>query len=258
VRREGGVIVYIPQEKNIVLIANALVKQTSLVGVRHILNEPLEVSMDLNLIKNLLVEIGDRKILDWFFRNEYQPTTKQLDEVKKWNNKIVQIDERGLFTRLLLVELDDYSKRVMGKFHSPEMFDEITGLVNFLFKISTKRYGQDVPLDYISQNIKIGVILVGKTSKILREGVEPYLIAFAYKLQKQLSSIYAIQFNKDILGVTSPENYEDFVETTERLNEQIKKHFQIRKDFELSYTCTDLQGNKRKAKITHYIPEYVP
>ena len=29
--------------------------------------------MDLNLIRNLLKEVGDRRVLDWFLRNEYQP-----------------------------------------------------------------------------------------------------------------------------------------------------------------------------------------
>ena len=119
------------QEKNIVLLANALVKRTSLTGIRHILNEPLELSMDLNLIRNLLKEVGDRRVLDWFLRNEYQPNVDKSEEMKEWNGKIVEIDERGLFTRLLLVELDEYSKRVMGKPASSEMFDEIAGLVDF-------------------------------------------------------------------------------------------------------------------------------
>jgi hypothetical protein len=81
------------EEKNIVLVADTLVKQTSLVGIRHILNGPLEVSMDLNLIKNLLTEIGDRRVLDWFFRKEYQPNIDKMDEIKEWNSKIVEIDE---------------------------------------------------------------------------------------------------------------------------------------------------------------------
>ena len=56
------------QEKSIVLLANPLVKQTSLVGIRYILEEPLEISIDLNLVKNLLSEIGDKRILDWYLR----------------------------------------------------------------------------------------------------------------------------------------------------------------------------------------------
>ena len=171
------------EEKNIVLLSDALVKKTSLAGIRHIINEPLELSMDLNLVKNLLKEIGDRRVLDWFFRNEYQPVLNQSEARREWNGKIVEIDERGLFTRLLLVELDKYSKRIMGKPSSPNMFNEISRLIEFLYKIATKGYGQDVPLECISRNIKIGVILVGETSKLLREGIDPYLDAFTYSLR---------------------------------------------------------------------------
>lgn len=245
------------QEKNIVVLANALVKQTALIGIRHILKEPLELSMDLNLIKNLFKEIGNRRLLDWFFRNEYLPAMDKSDEIREWNGKIVEIDERGLFTRLLLVELDNYSKKVMGKSARPEMFNEIAGLVGFLFKIAIKEYGQDVPLDYISQDIKIGMILVGETSKILYDGIYPYLKAFAYKMHQQLSSIYVIQFDKEFLGATDPETYEGFIEMTKKLDKKIEESFRIQKDFEIKYTCADSFGNKRKARISHYIPEYI-
>lgn len=243
------------QEKNITLIANALVKQTSLIGIRHILKEPAELSMDLNLIKNLLKEIGDRRILDWFFRNEYQPTLEKSKEIKEWNKGIVEIDERGLFTRLLLVELESFSKRISGR-TSPEFFGEIVGLVQFLYKIATKGYAHDAPLEYTSRNIKIGVLLVGKTSKILHDGIEPYLKAFTYKIQQQLTSIYVIQFDKELLGARDPKAYEEFVKLTENLTREIEKRFQIQKDFELKYTCFDFTGRKRQAKISRYIPYY--
>lgn len=244
------------EEKNIVLITDALVRKTSLVGIRHIINRPLELSMDMNLVKNLLIEIGDRRILDWYFRNEYQPTLDESDGVKEWNEKITAIDGRGLFTRLLLVELDNYSKQIIGKASSPNMLNEITGLIEFLYKIATKGYGQDVPLECISKNINIGIILVGETSKLLREGLDPYLDAFTYSLRQQLHSIYVLWLDKDLLGSTNPEIYQQFVELTKNLDRDIERNFEINKDFELKYVCTDSKGNKRNAKITRYTPRY--
>jgi len=244
------------EEKNIVLITSALVRRTSLAGIRHIMNRPLELSMDINLVKNLLIEIGDRRILDWYFRNEYQPALDESDEIKEWNEKITEIDERGLFTRLLLVELDNYSKQIIGKASSPNMLNEITGLIEFVFRIATKAYGQDAPLEYISRYIKIGVILVGETSKVLYD-LGLYLKAFAFKLRRQLASIYVITFDKELLGSTSPEIYEQFVERTKELDAEIEQRFQIEKEFEIKYVCTDLASNKRKAKISCYKPHYI-
>lgn len=244
------------QEKNIILLADALVKQTSLIGIRHLLKKPLEIALDLNLVKSLLTEIRDRGILDWFFRNEYRPTIEKSKDIKKWNSKIIEIDERGLFTRLLLVELESYSKKIFGKPSSLRMFDEIVSLVNFLFKIATKKFGQDVPLTFISSNIKVGVLLVGETSKILFDGIEPYLKAFTWHVKEQLTSIYIIQFDKELLGERDAVAYEEFINLTKRLDREIKEKFQIQKDFELKYRCTDSLDRVRKAKISRYIPKY--
>jgi hypothetical protein len=257
--RESEIIIRLDpaeaQEKNVVLITNALVKQTSLVGIRYILEKPFETSVDLNLVKKLLEEIGNKKILDWYLKNEYIPTVEGSSEVKKWNEKLVEIDEKGLFTRLLLVELDEYSKRVAGKLRCEEMFEEIAGLVDFLYKISTKAYGQEVPLDYITRNIKTGAILVGETSKVLLQA-ERYLIAFQHKVKQQFNSIYIMVWDKEFLGNIDKEVYERFTRLTENLDQNILKSFKVYKDFELKYICTDYKGNRRKAKIIRYIPEY--
>jgi len=244
------------EERNIVLLSDALVKRTALAGIRHIIGGPLELSMDLNLVKNLLKEIGDTRVLDWFFRNEYQPALGQSDAMREWNGKIVEIDERGLFTRLLLVELDRYSKETAGKPSSPDMFDEISGLIEFLYRLATKEYNQDVPLQLISRHMKIGIIPVGKTSKLLRDGIGPYLKAFAYHYRRQLHSIYVTVFDKDLLGETEPELYQEFVELTESLDRDIERSFRIDKDFSLQYGFTDARGKKRSATITRYTPQY--
>ena len=258
--KEGEIVVRLDpaksQERNVVLLADALVRQTSLVGIRHILREPLELSMDLNLIRSLLKEIGDRKMLDWFFREEYTPNINKSADIREWNEKIVEIDERGLFTRLLLVELEDYSKQVFGKAYSEEMFDEIAGLVGFLFRIATKSCSENVPLDYSSRNIKIGVILVGETSKILYDGIERYLKAFTIKLNQQVTAIYVIQWDKELLGAADPQAYAQFVRLTDKLRLELEEQFLVKKTFELKYICTDLSGNRRKARISRYIPEY--
>ncbi len=83
--KEGEIVVRLDpaqsEEKNIVVLTDALVKRTSLVGIRHLMKEPLELSMDLNLVKGLLKEIGDRRVLDWFFRNEYEPTVTKSEDI---------------------------------------------------------------------------------------------------------------------------------------------------------------------------------
>src|SRR5713226_607074 len=53
------------QEKNIALLASSIVKRTTLVGIRHSVEEPLQLAIDLNLIKCLLAGIRNKSALDY-------------------------------------------------------------------------------------------------------------------------------------------------------------------------------------------------
>src|SRR6266478_356242 len=113
--REGEFVVRLDpsreQEKNIALLASSIVKRTTLVGIRHSVEEPLQLAIDLNLIKCLLSQIRNKSALDYFFAQEYAPQLSQNAAAKVWNDQIAVLDERGMFTRILLVELDDFAKR---------------------------------------------------------------------------------------------------------------------------------------------------
>jgi len=241
------------QENNITSLAQAMVQRTALIGVRYILDKPLEDAMDLNLIKNLLSKIGNRTILDWYMKNEYMPQVDQRNDLRNWNSKIVEIDERGLFTRLLLVELDSYGKNLAGRPRTIETESEIKGLIEFVFKIANKRYGEVAPLSYRRRNIKIGVLLVGETSKVLWS-IEPYINAFAMSLNKEAKSIYVVSFSKEFLKEKDEESEKAFEEMRAYLHKRIEKDFKVQKDFELAYSCYDIRGRRRKAKCIRYIP----
>jgi len=257
VPKEGELVVKLDpaeaQEKNITSLAQALVQRTALIGIRYVLEKALEDAIDLNLIKSLLNKIGNRPIMDWYMRHEYMPQVDQSEDLKKWNSKIIEIDERGLFTRLLLVELESYGKNLSGRPKTIEMESEIKGLIEFIFKIATKRYGEDAPLDYRRRNIKIGVLLVGETSKML-SSIEPYIKAFIMHLNQEAKAIYVVSFSKEFLKEKDEESSKAFEEMRAYLHKRIEHDFKVQKDFELTYSCSDVAGRRRKAKCVRYIP----
>lgn len=257
VPKEGELVIKLDpaevQEKNIVSLAQALIRKTALIGIRYILEKPLEDAMDLNLIKSLLNKIGNRTILDWYMRYEYMPQVDQRKDLKNWNSKIVEIDERGLFTRLLLVELENYGKKIAGRPKTIEIESEIKGLIEFIFKIATKSYGENAPLDYRTRNIKIGVLLVGITSKILWS-IEPYIKAFVCHLNQQAEAIYIVSFSKEFLKKEDEESEKAFEEMRAYLHQTIERDFKVQKDFGLTYSCSDVTGRKRKVKCVRYLP----
>jgi hypothetical protein len=145
-------------------------------------------AIDLNLIKNILTAIKNQRSLEWFFSRNIAPPWRQTKIFLIGAKKINVIDEKGLFTRILLVELTDFAKRTMGMPPRPFMIGEIVDFIKFLHKIATKKRGEQVPLDFVRAYIRVGIMLVAETYKILEKGIGPYLYRMGEKLNKQFNT----------------------------------------------------------------------
>lgn len=240
------------QAENICRMATALVKRTTLSGIRHLVEKPLETAIDLNLVRELLKTTGNLQALDWFLDNEYSPVASTNDATINRNKQIVTIDERGLFTRLLLVELESFAREMVGRPPRPYMAGEIEGLVEFLYELCSKQLNQDVPLRYHRAFIQIGVIIVAKTAKLLR-GIEPYLEAMQINLEKESSSIYVLVSDKEWLGETNPQAHAKFEDQVAKLQREIGRQTVASKKGDYSYTCLDQFGNRRKNRCIRYV-----
>ncbi len=243
------------QERNIVTLATILTRRTTLTGVRHVTEPQLKEAIDLNVVKNLLRQLGNREVLDWFFEQEYRPAVDADDRVAHWNHRVVEIDEKGLLTRLLLVELEEFARRIYGLEPRPYMWGEIEGLIEFLYNIAAKQHGIDVRLEYLRGVIRIGVILVGKGDKILQQGIDPYVKAFHLHLKGECEAIYTLIFDKYLLRDRDQDRYQEFLEAVAEMDQTILDEAAVHKDFELSYRYSDASGQSRKATCVRYIPE---
>jgi hypothetical protein len=239
------------QPHNIALLALAMVRRTTLCGIRHSVEVPLQAAIDYNLARNLLHAVGNKPAIDWFLSKDYIPATSADSDTRRRNEQIVTIDERGLFTRLLLVELELFANKMHGKPPRPYMAGEIEGFVDFLFGICSKRVGQEVPLHYERAFIRVGVIIVAKTTKLLR-GLDPYVTAMHVHLERRMNAIYVLVFDKVWLGEINPLAHDQWQRRLREL-EQLLGQEPVRKDLDVAYTCTDQQGNRRDARFIRYV-----
>ena len=242
------------QERNIVLLAEAIVRRSSLAGIRHSVDNQLELALDLNLTRKLLAAVGNKAALDWFLSNDYRAVNDASSGAKEWSEKVLAIDERGLFTRMLLVELEDFARRIHGKPPRPYMAGEIEGLVNFLHKIATKQFGEKVPLSYSKAFIRVAVIMVAETKKLL-QSIGPYLCAMRRNVQDEMWSVYFIVFDKDWLGEVNRKGQKTFEDQVAALDREVTQTSVATKVFDLAYVCTDSAGNRRRARCIRYVIE---
>jgi hypothetical protein len=161
------------------------------------------------------------------------------------------MDERGLFTRLFLVELDLFSKEMHGREPKLYMTGEIEGLVEFIVNISKKQIGVEVPLTYSRAFIRLGVIIVAKTDKLL-ESIEPYIKVIDKEIKIKLNSIYVVVFDKKYLEGIDQGLYRDWEKQLDKLDNKIERLNKLNKDFDEKYICIDYFGKRRKARIIRY------
>ena len=230
-------------------MAVALVKHTSLQGIRHLVVEPLREAIDVSLTKKLLLNIRNNHALDEFFSSHY-PQPGESADFDDWNDKVTQIDERGLFERLMLVELEDFSTRVHGMTARPHMVGEVEDLVKWLHQLATKPEGVDVPLQMRRAYISVGIVLIAKMSTISEQGIGPYRTAIEYNLRKKLDTIYLIIWDRpSVGGRVLDERYrslcQDIVEET-NWTKNLKLHFKQ------EYNYITPHGEKRTGWIARY------
>jgi hypothetical protein len=257
--KEGEFIVRLDpsekQPKNISLLTCALVKRSTLLGIRHLIEKPLQAVLDLNLVRNLLKDLGKSEVLDWFMANEYVPMASGDSRTRLWNDQVTIIDERGLFTRLLLVELERFAKEVAGKPPRLYMTGEIEGLISFLYQICNRRYGERVPLDFLHALIRIRVIIFAQTAKALRD-LAPYIKAMEIGLRSEPTAIYVLAFDKEWLGEIDPEAYAAFEDQIKSLGSDLEKASVATKTHDLKYSCVDQDGHRRIARLIRFVPPH--
>lgn len=240
------------QERNIALLAMAIVRRTTLQGIRHLVERPLATAIDLNLVRTLLTKAGNRAALDWFLADSVTPALGSDPAIRDQHGRIARLDERGIFTHILLIELSDFAARVQGREPRPFMVGEVEGLVNFLYDIAACPPGAQVPLQYSRAFIKLGVILVAKPATLLRS-VEPYIHAMQINLERGIQSIYALVLDKEWLGETKPEDALRFIEQLKALEKGLAIETVATLDFDVSFECLDALGRSRRARCIRYV-----
>jgi hypothetical protein len=240
------------QEQNVVRLATAVVERTTLTGIRHLLDRALSGAIDLNLVRSILVAAKTKRILDWFFAHELAPAISADPALSTWHDQIRETDERGLFTRVLLVEMAEFARRVHGLAPRPFMAGELENLVGFVYRIATKPFGQDVPLSFITAYIKTGLILVADTDKILSQGVGPYLTAAEGHLQRGAETIYLVSWDKPSLAEHSTSANRVFERRIKELVANLGSTGGLRHEGSHTYLTVDSFGNQRTALCARF------
>jgi len=155
----------------------------------HIHNK-LSKAIDLMMTKKALYSfIEARSCLNHFVETILRPSTENDDELKSFCETVEIVDERGLFTRIMLRELLELGLKRSGVTENGETVYETTEFIKMLKTIAEKEKGVDVKTDFLSKNIRVAVVFVARP-EMIEFGTAPYTNRINELIKKSANTFY--------------------------------------------------------------------
>lgn len=188
------------KERNLVEAVLLYCSECLLPEVRQYIARPLMRAMDLTFTDELLDRRSAVRGRAYFTQEVVPRETEITPEINKYLDTLELLSQHGLFIRILLPELRDYPGRTHRRVARRSHLEQIESFMEFLKIIAEDRTSKIKRVWlHIGETIRLGIILVGITSKLQFEGTRPYIRRIAMHNADGARTIYLICYN---LGVS--------------------------------------------------------
>lgn len=176
--------------RNILKATNVYVRDAFLKHSKPYLHDSLRKALDLIVSKKILLQIktNQSNLISQFF----EENSIDSEEVFEKCEKIEEVDDNGLMTRILLRELNHFGDKLTGRLPKPEHKDESDKFLDFINQIATREFDDDTPLAFINDTLKVGVVLVARIETYVNYGLEPYLRRIKLGRANGIESFYLL------------------------------------------------------------------
>lgn len=161
------------QNENIVKASMAFISYAFLKKAKSHIAKYQRESMDLFACYDLLKE-EKSEILDQFVQDFMK---EKLDDKKiaGFFEKYSDIDDVGIFYPVLVQELTFLGEKVFAKKRDAQkIHQEVTELVNFLYRYANRKLREDNINDFSGEYCKFGIRIIGRSTVINRDGEKVY------------------------------------------------------------------------------------
>lgn len=194
--RQGKVIIRMRShenhDKNVVNAVTHYVKTGVLHTSKRYLPEKVKEAVNLALTKKILSEESENSTaLEYFGTQDLNPSLECDIELKKSFSIIQKMEEKGLFTRILLREIRLLGKKLYPSEASDVVLKETKRFFDFLEPFAChEKDGDIVDWNFIDKDIQVGIMYVAKREKLSTEGINPYMKRIRGKFNQGCKKIY--------------------------------------------------------------------
>lgn len=193
--REGKAIIKLKYDtdnsRNIIKATSIYVKDAFLINAKPYLSENFTKAIDLTVTKKILLNtnLKHKSTIIPQFINENKI---ESNEVFEKCEKIEEIDDNGLFTRVLLKELNGLGEQQFGRL--PKEIHKVEGdeFLDFVYNIVIRDYDDNTPLVYNKTIFKVGFLLVAKADTYVNYGLEAYYRRIRLGLANGIKNFYLL------------------------------------------------------------------
>lgn len=183
---------------NLVHAINDYVHNGLLADEKFYVDEKVMKSSCLVLTRKLLL-LSYEKGISYFFNEILAGETKEDNELKEKIDHLISLDENGLFTQVMLRELKEKGRRMLGKTTTNEFKRETNLFIDFLYDIAIRNAGENTKLQFTGRYYKTAILLVANYDNYLTYGTESYIKRFQQNVKEGIENIYLCARNNNKL-----------------------------------------------------------
>jgi len=166
-----------PEERSFVHAVCLFVSKSLLFKAKKYISAPQGEATDL-LVSLRLLEREKPATVSHFVDDYLHPATdkKRHPVTAEVFDDLVVVDGGRLFYSIFLQELNFLGNKVFGGRKDGVIIREVKELVGFLKKVADREVGDtDVDLDFFGEYCRFAMVIVGKSTKLVRENIKPYV-----------------------------------------------------------------------------------
>jgi hypothetical protein len=163
-----------PDDHNFIHGAYLFVSEMLLRKAKRYISPSQGEAVDLFVCSKIL-ESEKPAILSFFLDEYLHPKTdKKRSKTSLYVDDFAIMDKAGYFLPVFLHELNEIGNKVFGRTRNDLIIGEVDQLVRFMKKLSTRKVGEEIDLDFAGDYCSFRVMIVGKPLK-LSTSLEPYI-----------------------------------------------------------------------------------
>jgi len=178
------------RDRNMVTTILLYVSKGVLPRARAYLGAHLRRAVDFTMVRKILAGSKQHTAVSYFFQEVADPEMEEKPELKTYCITMQKLDDMGYFTRILLRELHDLGLKMHLKMPDQDVYEDAGELVSFLDRLSSRKPGEEIPLDFVGRRTRVGMLLIAKPETFAYRGFRPYERRIAKIIDLGCSSIY--------------------------------------------------------------------